>query len=306
MNMNEIFGFTAINNSEFSEKLLANGKTMEFFLKKSFLLGFAACFIAIAVCFELKMNSLYITAFSFAAFFAAIFLNYFFELYSFELRKQQKEALVPDLLLEASAFPRGISMNKILKFFARADFGLLGKEFELALLEIEKGASFESALENVKKRCKSRVIDRAIDLIIRGYESGADLSAIFRASADDFFETNAILRERNAALVIEKYTLLFAGGLIVPAILGLLAGMVSGIDFSGLSGILEFGLENSARKALLETAVFSNQVYIAEYAILASFFLAMQEGNSKKAILYALFLLPVSFGVNALAKIIVF
>lgn len=172
--------------------------------------------------------------------------------------------LVPDLLLQASAFPKGISINKIFAFFSKADFGLLGKEFEIALLEMEKGVSVEEALENIKKRCRSRIINRAIDLMIRGYESGADLSSVFRASAEDFFETNSILRERNSALVIEKYTLLFAGGLIVPAILGLLFGMVSGIDFSGLQSLEINAGSADGSNGLLEATALASQIYIEE------------------------------------------
>jgi len=283
------------------EKIFSQGKKYEKFLKKSFLIAFAMCACAIAVGIATKTDSVYITAFCLACFPASLILNYFFSTYLLESRKRKMEALVPDLLLQASAFPRGVSMNRILGFFSKADFGLLGKEFEIALLEIEKGVSVENSLENLKKRCNSRIIDRAIDLLIRGYESGADLSSVFRAGAEDFFETNALLRERNAALVIEKYTLLFAGGLIVPAVLGLIIGMVSEIDFSGLQS-LELGIESASRKELLETTIFANQIYLAEYALLASFFIASQEGNPRKAFLYALFLLPVSFAVNIAAK----
>ena len=290
---------------EFEEKLCANGKTLEQWAKKSIVLGLLFSLTAIAIGYTINTGNLYIIILCFAVFFSTIILSYFLELYFFEKDKRAKEALVPDLLLQASAFPRGTPVNKILGFFAHADFGLLGREFELALLETQKGVSLARALENIKKRCKSRILDRAMTLLARGYESGADLSSVFRASAEDFFETNSLSRERNAALIVEKYTLLFAGGLIVPVILGLLVGMVAGIDFSGLEE-LEFGLENAERQGLLETIVFANQIYIVEYALIASFFLASQEGNSKKALLYAMFLLPVSFGVNFLAKAMVF
>jgi len=283
------------------EKLEDNGRTLEIFFRNSAVLGIIGVLAAGIFLAATELSYLYITVLLFAAFFSTTTLAYFLELYFFEKSKREKESAVPDMLLQASAFPKGLAIEKMLLFFSNAEFGKLGKEFETALSEIRKGTEFPEAMGNIKKRCKSGIIGRAVGLIVRGYESGSDLGDVFRHSAEDFFETNSLLRERNAALIIEKYTLLFAGGLIVPAVLGLLIGMVSGIDFSGLQE-LELGIAEESKTGLLETIVFANQIYIAEYAVIAGIFLASQEGNPKKALLYAMLLLPVSFGINFLAK----
>jgi hypothetical protein len=229
-----------------------------------------------------------------ASLFLPIGFWYFFLLLRAEYQKQQKEALVPDLLLSCSSFPKGTDSMAFFRFGSSAHFGLLGKEFEKASLEIRHGASVEQALHGMKKRCKSRVIERMADLLLLGYESGADLSKVFRETAEDLFETRFLLQERQAVLLVQKYTILLAGGLIVPIVLGLVSGLVQQLDFSSLAS-LEIGLDAGQRKELLEAAGLGTVLYLLEYSLLASFFVANQEGNWKKGILYSAVLLPIGF-----------
>lgn len=280
--------------AEFEETLESNcGKNIGWFVKVSVLAGFAASIAAIAILFALDAPNLYITTCAILAFAAPLLLHFFLQHYLFEINKRKKEAIVPDMLLQASAFPNGTGFERIIEYFSNERFGLLGGEFKKARREIEKGSTVQRALDNMASRCKSSIIERAMLLLKQGYGSGADMGSVFRESADDLLETNAILRERNAALVIEKYTLLLAGGIIVPAVLGLLVSMVSSMDFSALE-MLEFGRSIEEKETLLQAAVAANQIYIIEYSLLASFFVAYLEGNPKKALLYALFLLPLS------------
>ncbi len=278
----------------FEETLGRNcGKGIEWFVGVSVLSGFVLSLSGIAISFTAGMNNFYITVIAFVAFIAPLPLHFLLQQYLSELNRAKIDALVPDLLLQASAFPRGTSFEKIIQYFSNERFGLLGGEFERAGQEIEKGSTVPNALDNIRERCGSKVVDRAVLLLKQGYNSGADMSKIFREAASDLIETSAILRERNAALVIEKYTLLLAGGLIVPLILGLLVGMVSSMDFSAFE-LLDFGASVEEKTALLQSTVLANQIYIVEYSLIAAFFVANQEGKPKKALLYACFLLPVS------------
>ena len=265
-----------------------------------------SAFLSMAACislFLLGTDFLYITIIALLALFAPFLLLYLLNSYLKERLLLQKERLVPDLLLQASVFPPGTPVEKIIAYMGKQNFAALSKEFERAKEEIKKGSTVAAALQGIKQRNNSRVIDRAIDLLIQGYNSGADMSKIFRETASDLLETNAILRERNATLIVEKYTLLFAGGLIVPAVLGLLASMVVGMDFTAMEH-LDFGIAAEERENILNMSMAANQIYIAEYAIIASLYIANQENEIRKSLLYGVLLLPLSFFVYNAARLL--
>ncbi len=280
---------------EFSEK------SIRVFLKESIFAGLVLSLIIAVAGFFMKVEyNILVIASTIAVFFPLIGLAFFYY-YSFESKKSRKELLVPDCLLQASMFPEKTDIVKIIKYLGKAEYGLLSKEFEKAHSEILKGTSVKQAFKNMKKRNNSRTIDRMCNLLIQGYESGTNMQNLFKEAADDLLETNSIIRERVSAMVIEKYTMLFAGGIIVPAVLGLIVGMIQGFNFSYFAG-MDFGMSQNERKELLEAALLGNQVYIIEYALITSFFLALQEHDKKKAIVYAAFLLPMSIIAYNLAK----
>ncbi len=225
------------------------------------------------------------------AFFAPLVLNYFYRLYLFDERKKRVEEEVPDMLLLASSLPERMGLERIVGEIAKTGKGPLQEEFALAEKKIMAGMPIEQALAGMKARNKSRPLSRAIELITNALRSGAEMNSVFRETAQDFMETNSLLRERAANCATQKYTLLFAGGIIVPFILGTLTGMVSKLGFSGIAE-LGIGLSEIKKAGLIDASGLANIIYIAEYAAIASVFVAFQEGSQKKAVLYAMALLP--------------
>lgn len=274
-------------------------KGLDGFLKESIIIG-AVLSVAVLYYGLFIAENEKIAALSLIAFFIPIIVNYFYRLYVFETRKKRIEEEVPDLLLIASSLPEKTSLEKLVEFMAKGE-SPLNKEFRLVERELKTGAPLEEAFERIKKRNKSLSLNRAIDLLTNALRTGAEMSTVFRETAEDFMETNAILRERSANTTIEKYTLLLAGGIIVPLILGLLAGMISSFNFSTISE-LGIGLSETARKEIIEASLLGNIVYITEYALIASAFVAFQEGHQKKTVLYAVILTPLSLVVYFLGK----
>lgn len=273
------------------------------FFRKTMFLAVVSFIFSLFALILLNADDLYITIVPAVLAAVSVFAGYFWQEYKFERRKRKIETLVPDMLLQASIFPKGTSAERIISYIANSEYGELSREFMNAKQKIYKGETVENALKEIKESNKSRVLARAINLFLEGYASGADMGQTLQEAADDLLETNSIIRERSANLIIEKYTLLFAGGLIVPVILGLLVGMITKLDFSAIA---EFGIgmASGEREAVLGAALLGNTIYIAEYAIIASFFVANQEGNIKKAVLYAAALLPLSIFVYWFAQII--
>ena len=222
--------------------------------------------------------------------FAPFFLNYVFIDVIFEKRKRKKEDALPDLLLEGSVFCDQKSLLKTIHSFSEQEIPLLSGDFKRVYSEIKNGSSIEEALQRNKKLNKSKAYDRVTNLLLQGYSSGGEMSVLMRELAEDLMESKSILRERQAVMLVTKYTLLLSAGIIVPAILGTIIGMVSGLSF----GTTDLGLGLSAikREELFSLSVLGTTIYIFEYCILSSFFLSLQEGNKKQFWVYILFLIP--------------
>ncbi len=218
--------------------------------------------------------------------------HYFYHLFLFEKNKKEKEEIIPDVLLQASIFPKGTPIIKIIEYISKSDYGLISKEFRKAFNEIQKGKTIEKALQGISERSKSRIISRALNLLIQGNKSGAEMNKVFKESAEDILETQSIIKERIASLFIQKYTLILAGGIIVPMLLGLIVGFVQEMNFIGIEE-LGLGMNEIQRNELISASMLANQIYIIEYALISSLFIANQEGQIKKFLVYSLILIPI-------------
>lgn len=228
-------------------------------------------------------------------FFISPILLYFYALYSLEQRTKSIERHLPDALFQAASLQKGMPIERIFSSISSSGYGPLSDEFGIAAREIKSGGSVSSALSSMSKRNCSVLLERANNLLLQGYESGADMYSAFRETADDILSVFSIVRERASSLSTQRYTLLLGGAVIVPLILGTSMHFVSGLS----SG---FGVFTPPSNDLYETSVSAVQIYLFIYAVLGSVLIAQQEGEPRKALIYFLFIAPTAYALLSLSR----
>jgi len=282
--------FSKENINRFEDKLWVNESkdtTITSFLEKSIFLGTILMILAMLFCFfYLNLDPQKSILLGICCFFVPLGVNYIIVDLIFEKRKREKENMLADLLLQASIFCDESSLLETINKIAEQDFGLISRDFKKAFLEINKGASIEEALTRIKETNNSSSYSRVIDLFLQGYKSGNDISSTLKETAEDILESQAIIKERQAVMLVTKYTLIFSSAFIVPGILGLIIGLVSSLNFSGISSI-SFGMSPDERENLFLMSKLGATIYVIEYALLSSYFLALQDSNKKQVFIYA-------------------
>ncbi|MEM4348454.1 MAG: type II secretion system F family protein [Candidatus Anstonellaceae archaeon] len=192
----------------------------------------------------------------------------------------QAEAFLPDALYSAASAHRLLSPEKLLSFLSKGGFGMLSEAFEIALRRQKAGESFAASLEAAFNHCPSLLVRRATALLVLSYETGADMYFALRETAQDIASFFSLVAERSAQLSIQRYTVLAASGLLVPAILG------STISLAPLLAIQD--------KESFEPIAVSCPIYLALNAAFSALSLGLSEGNLRKAGLYFAFMAPAS------------
>jgi hypothetical protein len=127
------------------------------------------------------------------------------------------------------------------------------------------------------------MLERAIELMIISYETGADMSKALREVASDIASFFVLLKERAAVLSIQYYTIIAASSFLVPFILGIAVSMVP-----------SFSIYFTNTKLDLENLKFSVQAYLVICSLFSSFALAFSSQDIKKVLLYFSFIAPFS------------
>ncbi len=199
---------------------------------------------------------------------------------------QRMEHQSLDSLLYWSALPTTWSFERKLQELATQTPPPLREEWESVQRQVKKGANVPEALRSLGDGRESETLSRVRQVLIQGYVSGIPLHDECARLATEGMERESLRRERESSLLIEKYTLLGAGGIVVPLILGLSTGMVENFT-------QEIG-NDALNPALQLAAGWGTRGYLLIYSILASAFVGLIEGDASRGKIYIIGILPLS------------
>jgi hypothetical protein len=220
-------------------------------------------------------------------------------------RKALENVLIDEVLLLSSQ-PKANDLKQILGKLSDSKHRIISQEFTQIQRKVEAGHNIRELFLALSKKYKSEILDRFLELLLNSITTGTVSVADYRSFANNFFKSKQLIDERTSALLMQKYTIIFAGGLIVPGILGIVISLVkkltSDLDFSLLQTIQG---EAIASSGLFNVCYVCSIVYIIEYVIISSIYLGMLESDLKKSIIYLLFILPTAIGIFFISPTII-
>jgi Flp pilus assembly protein TadB len=212
-------------------------------------------------------------------------------LYFDDMRISQAEENLPDALFYTSS-THHMGVDKVLEDIANSSYGNLSTEFRKAFNQVKAGISIKKSLEEIVSRNPSPIIKRGVSLLIKIDEMGSSIETALKKTAEDIKDLLMMTSERSAVLSMHKYNLLIAT-LLLPAIFGITFSLVSKINLEYLSDIIDF----SSSPDLMDAVYAAVQIYLVEFSVISSLFLADYSGSWKRFVIYLAFLLPLMISV---------
>ena len=132
------------------------------------------------------------------------------------------EERFPDFMRElVEGLRGGMTLPLALKYAARSDYGALNKYINKIVSQISWGLPFEKVFEDFAKSVKSKVVARAVSVIIESHRSGGELSKAIESITQATAEVEKIKKERKAVIAGQ----MTQGYLIFFIFIGILIGI---------------------------------------------------------------------------------
>jgi len=206
---------------------------------------------------------------------------------AFEKNTQTMEKQAGEALLILSSIPHTESFVSQLEWVSTITPQPLRETWKKMTQTIQQGKNPEEAFELLFHARNSSILESVSSLMKQTYESGNPFGTRARELAQKIMTHHSSLHERRSVLLVEKYTILFAGGILVPFLLGILTGVVSSLPFTTNTSLIPEGAD-----ALFTTALQGVRGYLLLYACIAGLFVGMQEDKWGEGMAYSLILLP--------------
>ena len=158
------------------------------------------------------------------------------------LRRLRREALdrdLPDFLdILAVTVTAGVGFRAALMRVSERFEGALATEMQLALSQVQHGASLRGAFQQLRDRSDSEALAEFVTAFLQSDELGAPLVEALNQIAQDQRREHAQRLRRKAARVAPRVTLVTSLVLVPGTLIVLLVGLIlgSGIDFGGIFG----------------------------------------------------------------------
>ncbi len=145
------------------------------------------------------------------------------------------EKILPDVLSMISSNMRsGMTIDKALLLSVRDDFGTFKKELLQVSKETLAGENLGESLMRISDRIKSRLVERSINLIVEGINSGGELSKLLENTAEDLRHMKSLRKEIKASIVMYTLILVLANCIGAPLLFG-----VSLFEVKTMSSLME-------------------------------------------------------------------
>lgn len=158
------------------------------------------------------------------------------------LRRVRRESMdrdLPDFLdILAVTVSAGVGFRPALMRVSERFGGALATEMQLALSQVQHGASLRGAFEELRERTDSEAVSQFVSAFLQSDELGAPLVDALNQIAVDMRRDHAQRMRRKAAQVAPRVTLVTTLVLVPATLILLLVGLVLGsdIDFGSLFG----------------------------------------------------------------------
>jgi len=155
------------------------------------------------------------------------------------LRRESIDRDLPDFLdVLAVTVTAGVGFRPALLRVSERFGGPLASEIQLALNQVQHGASLRGAFEQLRDRSDSEALHQFVTAFLQSDELGAPLVDALNQIAVDQRREHAQRMRRKAARVAPRVTLVTTVVLVPATLILLLVGLIlgSGIDFSSLFG----------------------------------------------------------------------
>lgn len=199
---------------------------------------------------------------------------YFYPAYKRDRYKEAVERGIPDALLSVSGNSKLGRLESVFHTMQKSSNPELSRELGLSIKQLQANIKPAQVLDDLWRRNSSLVLKRVSTFFTYLFDAGVDAGNYVSLMAEDLFRLFELRRERQNALSMQKYTLIF-GALILPLVLGNSLSLISGISDSLGEG-----------SGLVPLASSIIPAYLIIYSLLASHFIAQTESKPSSGLLY--------------------